>query len=128
MTWEEVGAVALALPGVEASTSYGTPAFKVKKALLVRLKEDGASVVLFVGLDEKEMLLEAAPEIFFQTPHYAGYPAILARLEPLTDAELAPILQRTWRAKAPRSLQRDIPNPRPSGHTSGSRSRGQTDS
>ena len=105
MTWEELGAIACSFPGVEASTSYGTAAFKVKKALLTRLKEDGAAVVLFAGsMDEKEMLLAAAPKVFFQTPHYEPYLSLLAHLETLTEAELRPILERTWRAKAPRSL------------------------
>ena len=104
MTWEDVGRVACELPGVEASTSYGTPAYKVKKALLVRLKEDGASIVLFRSFDEKEFLLEAAPEVFFQTDHYKNYPALLAHLDTLEAAELRRILTDTWRAKAPKSL------------------------
>lgn len=106
MTWDEALAIALTLPGVEASTSYGTPAAKVRKALLMRLKEDGASVVLFIGADEKDLLMEAAPEVFFQTPHYAGHPAVLARLQTLDPAELHRILLQTWRAKAPKSLQK----------------------
>lgn len=108
MTWEEVGRIACALPGVEAATSYGTPAYKVKKALLVRLKEDGDSIVLFRSLDEKEFLLEAAPEVFFQTDHYRGYPALLARLETLGEDELRRILTDTWRAKAPKSLVKQL--------------------
>ena len=106
MTWDDVGRIACELPGVEASTSYGTPAYKVKKALLVRLKEDGASIVLFRSFDEKEFLLEAAPETFFQTDHYRNHPALLARLENLSEAELRGILTDTWRAKAPKSLVR----------------------
>jgi hypothetical protein len=104
LTWEDVGRIATALPEVAASTSYGTPAYKMRKALLVRLKEDAACIVLFVSLDEKEMLLDAAPQVFFQTDHYAGYPAILARLATLEPDELAAMLERTWRAKAPRTL------------------------
>ncbi len=104
MTWDDAAAVALSLPGTVLSTSYGTPAVKVKAALLMRLKEDGASVVLLMGMEEKAWLLEAAPEVFHQTPHYAGYPAILARLDVLSPDELARIVSRTWRAKAPKAL------------------------
>jgi hypothetical protein len=89
---------------VEASTSYGTPAWKVAGKLLVRLKEDGASVVLGLPMDEKEHRLEAAPEVFFQTPHYAGYPAVLARLSTLSEAELRLILRQSWLRNAPRRL------------------------
>ena len=104
MTWEDVGRIACQLSGVEACTSYGTPAYKVKGALLVRLKEDGASIVLFRSFDEKDFLLEAAPEVFFQTDHYRNYPGLLARLETLEEAELFRILADTWRAKAPKRL------------------------
>jgi hypothetical protein len=39
LTWEDVVALAADLPGIQPSTSYGTPAIKVKGAMLVRLRE-----------------------------------------------------------------------------------------
>ena len=104
MTWDEVRVLALALPGVEDAVSYGTPALKVrvgaKLKLLARLKEDGESVVLFMEPEEKELLLEAEPAVFFQTPHYVGWPSLLARLEALDAERLGPLLERTWRRLA----------------------------
>ncbi|WP_376698644.1 hypothetical protein [Bradyrhizobium aeschynomenes] len=44
MTFDDVRALALAWPEVEDGTSYGTPALKVRKKLLTRLKEDGDSL------------------------------------------------------------------------------------
>jgi hypothetical protein len=41
--------------------------------------KDGEALVVFCPLEEKEVLLEAAPEIYFETDHYKGYPAILVR-------------------------------------------------
>lgn len=61
MTFDDVRRAALALPGVEDSTSYGTPALKVRRALLARLWEDGTTLVLKAGLDEKEFLIELDP-------------------------------------------------------------------
>ena len=43
MTFDDVRTIALAWPEVEDGTSYGTPALKVRKKMLVRLKEDGDS-------------------------------------------------------------------------------------
>ena len=100
MTWDEVRALALELPGAEDGTSYGTPAVKVRGKLLVRLKEDGESVVLFMTAEEKEMRLEADPAVFHQTPHYVGWPAVLARLASADPAEIAAVLERTWRGAA----------------------------
>ena len=104
MTWDDLRVLVLALPGVEDGASYRTPALKVRGKLLARLKEDGESVVLFMGMDEKEMLLEADPAVFHQTPHYEGYPAVLARLAPAEPAQLFAIVERTWRAHAGKRL------------------------
>src|SRR5215468_9598142 len=66
MTFDDVRKIALAWPEVEDSTSYGTPSLKVRKKMLVRLKEDGDSLAAKVAdLGEKDFLLESAPEIFF---------------------------------------------------------------
>ena len=46
MTFDDVRKMALDWPEVEDGTSYGTPALKVRKKLLVRLKEDGDSLVM----------------------------------------------------------------------------------
>lgn len=100
MTWDELRERALALPGVEDSTSYGTPALKVRGKLLARLKEDGESVVLFLDPAEKEFLLEADPAVFHQTPHYEGRPAVLARLAAAQAGQVSAIVERAWRARA----------------------------
>jgi len=86
--------VALALPGMEEGTSYGTPAFRFKKRLIARLHQDGESLVLNVGNQTRDHLLQADPETFFVTNHYAGYPMVLARLDQLTATDLKKLLQR----------------------------------
>jgi len=96
--------IALALPGMEEGTSYGTPAFRVRKKLVARLKEDAESLVVFVTLDEKEALLVAAPEVYFTTPHYDGYGAILVRLSEVDADELAERIEGVWRRVAPKRL------------------------
>ena len=109
MTWDEVRVLGLALPGVEDALSYGTPALKVrvgaKLKLLTRLKEDGRSIVLSMEPEEKELLLEAEPDVFFQTPHYEGWPTLLARLCALGPERLAPLLERSWRRAANAKLR-----------------------
>src|SRR5690606_8415944 len=63
------------LPEVDEGTSYGTPALKLRKKLLCRVK-DPDTVVLICPLEEKELLIAAAPEIYFETDHYRGWPAV----------------------------------------------------
>lgn len=83
-----------ALPGVEEGTSYGTPAWRHKGRLLARLHQDGESIVLKVGNETRDHLLQADPETFFVTDHYIGYPMVLAHLDRLSAADLKKLLQR----------------------------------
>jgi hypothetical protein len=96
-------AKAAKLPGVDAGTSYGTPALRVGGKLFLRVK-DADTIVLLGPMEEKEMLLAADPAIYFETDHYKGWPAWLARLSKLSEAELKHRLERAWRHKASKRL------------------------
>ena len=101
MTFDELRKLALAWPEVEDGSSYGTPALKVRKKMLVRLKEDGDSlVVLGVPLDEREMLIESQPKVFYFTDHYKDYPIVLVRLSKAKRSNIEPLLRRRWRELA----------------------------
>ena len=101
--FEKLRQAALGLPEIEESTSYGTPALKVRKKLLARVK-DAETVVLMCPLEEKEVLLSAAPDIFYETDHYKGWAAILVRIHQITPDELRHRLERAWRLQAPKRL------------------------
>ena len=91
------------LPEVEQSTSYGTPALKVRGKLIARLK-DADTLVLRCPMEEKEVLLDAEPAIFFETPHYHGWSAILIRLAAIDPDHLRHHVARAWRMQAPCKL------------------------
>jgi hypothetical protein len=101
--FEKLRQAASGLPEVAETTSYGTPALKVGKKLLARIK-DADTVVLMCPLDEKEMLLEAAPAIYFETDHYKGWPAILVRVHAIPPDELRHRLERIWIRQAQKAL------------------------
>ena len=98
-------AAAEGLPGIEQTTSYGTPSLKVRKKFLCRVK-DAATVVVMCPLEEKELLIEAAPEFYFETDHYKGWPAVLVRVHVIPADELSLRLNRAWQMQAPKSLQK----------------------
>jgi len=101
VTFDDVRKIALAWPEVEDGTSYGTPALKVRKKLLARLKEDGDSMVMpGVPQDERDMLVERAPQVFYFTDHYRDYPMVLIRLSKAKRTDIAPLLRRHWRTLA----------------------------
>jgi hypothetical protein len=96
-------AAAEGLAEVEQGASYGTPALKVRKKLLCRVK-DADTVVVMCPLEEKELLIEAAPAFYFETDHYRGWPAILVRIHAVPADELRLRLSRAWQMHAPKSL------------------------
>ena len=89
--------LALALPGVEEGTSYGTPAFKVGGKLIARLKEDGESLVIVIDFEERERLMKADPATFYITDHYLGYPSVLVHLSKVKERALRDLFGKSWR-------------------------------
>ncbi len=105
-------AQARGLPGVARGTSYGTPALKVRDKSFVRLKDAG-TLVLLCPAEQKTLLMEISPEIYFETDHYVGYPAVLIRLAAISDEELSLRLEDAWRFKAPQKLAAERPTTAP---------------
>ena len=102
--WADVREQGLALPGVEEEPSYGTPALKVAGKLLVRLKEDGETLALWVSYEERLALVHEQPDVFFVTPHYQNYPMVLVRLASVDLDELRELVVEAWLDRAPRRL------------------------
>jgi predicted DNA-binding protein (MmcQ/YjbR family) len=103
-TFEEVRDLAFELPAVEEGLCYGTPALRVKGKFLLRLREDGETIAIKIPMDDREVLLQADPEVFYITDHYRGYPAILFRLSAIRRDQLADLLELAWRFVAPKRL------------------------
>jgi hypothetical protein len=101
-------ALGLKLPEISEGTSYGTPALLVKGKSFTRLK-DPQTLVLLCPLEQKELLMEMAPQIYFETDHYKGWPAVLVRLAAISDEELSQRLADGWRHRAPKRLAAAYP-------------------
>jgi hypothetical protein len=104
VTFEAVRLAAKALPEVVDSTSYGTPALKVRGKLLGRLHQDGECFVLRADLLDREILIQSDPAVFFITEHYRNYPWILVRFLTVDPEALPDLMERAWRLVAPKSL------------------------
>ena len=94
VTYDAVRRIALTFPNVEESTSYGTPALKVKGKLFVRWRneEDPDTIVLKMPFDQREELMAADAETYFITDHYRNYPWVLVRLSKLHPDALHELL------------------------------------
>ena len=104
MTYEELKAMALALPQTVEGSSYGKPSFLSFGKFLTRLRAEDNSLVLHCTFDEREMLMEAEPQTFHLTPHYKDYPSVLARLETVDPGTVQGFVERRWRHIAPKKF------------------------
>ncbi|MBN9309030.1 MAG: MmcQ/YjbR family DNA-binding protein [Devosia sp.] len=91
------------LPEVRQSTSYGAPSIKVKARNFASVRGP-QEMVLHCPLEHKELLMQMAPEIYWQTDHFQGWPGIIVRMEAISDEELSLRLEDAWRFRAPRKL------------------------
>ena len=100
--------IALALPGAEASTSYGTPSVKIRGKILSRWRTEaeGALAIRCDFLD-RQILLQTQPDVFFLTDHYVNYPMVLMRMEKISRDVLVDVVERAWRLVAPAKLIRE---------------------
>ena len=100
--FEMVIAVGLALPDVEATTKYdGSPVLKVGGSFMAGLamhpSAEPDTLVVRHGLDEREGLIEDAPETYYLTDYYRPYPLVLVRLSRIEPDALRELLSVSWR-------------------------------
>jgi hypothetical protein len=103
--WNDVRAIVSRFPEVEES-SEGRLAWRVRGKLFCwqARDRDGGGLAVRVERDEKELILDANPDVYFTSPHYRGYPAVQVRLEAIDHDELAQRLEDAWLIKAPKRL------------------------
>ena len=107
-TEDDVRRLALALPGVREVTQYAVagrpiawPYFERDKSRRKLTWHDGV-IAIRCPLLEKEMLIEAAPDIYFDDDYYRTFPAVLVRLDRIDTDELAAMLARAHELQAPK--------------------------
>jgi hypothetical protein len=103
--WDIVRELALSFPEAEASAG-GRPAFSVHgKGFAWEARErDGGGLAVRVDREEKQLLLDANPDVYFTSPHYNGFPAIQIQVESIEREELLERLEDAWLIQAPKKL------------------------
>jgi hypothetical protein len=106
--FDRVAAIALLLPGVEVSRAYGTPALKVKGKPLARLRTEAeGGLALRCDFIDRQMLLQADPDVFYVTDHYLDYPMVLIDLTRVRWDAMPHLVEGGWRLVAPPKLVRE---------------------
>ncbi|MDE2183176.1 MAG: MmcQ/YjbR family DNA-binding protein [Alphaproteobacteria bacterium] len=98
--------IALSFPGAAEKSSHGHPAVFVNGKLLAQIgcREPQAVMFRTDSIEERDMLIAGDPETFYVTDHFKDYKGALARLGALDAESLRSVLERRWRAIAPREL------------------------
>ncbi|HEX3278498.1 MAG TPA: hypothetical protein VHR40_08250 [Thermoleophilaceae bacterium] len=118
-TWDDVRRIALELPEATEVISRERPQWRVKDKLFVwerplrqsDLKALGDSApdgpILGARVEHlvaKEAMIADDPSVFFTTPHFDGYPAVLVQLEKIGLEDLREVIVEAWLARAPKRL------------------------
>jgi hypothetical protein len=103
--WDDVREIVSAFPDVEES-SQGRAAWRVRGKLFAweARERDGGGLAVRVDRDDKQLFLDANPDVYFTSPHYAGYPGLQIRVEAIERDELAERLEDAWLIQAPKRL------------------------
>jgi hypothetical protein len=118
-TFDDVVRLCAHLPEVTVSTSYGTPALKVRGKGFCRLwgprdsskaeVGDAQVLVVFCEQDEKQFLLAESDGSVFTAAHYDGHGAVLVLLDDVEDALLEALLLDSYLLRAPATIRRQFP-------------------
>ena len=106
--FEAVLAIGLTLPGVEAATRYdGSPQLKIGGAFMAGMathpSAEPATIVVRATFEDREQLLEDAPEVYYLTDYYRNHPVVLARLSALEPSALRDLLAMSRRLTLPKA-------------------------
>jgi hypothetical protein len=109
-----VRTVGLALPDVEATTKYdGSPMLKVDGIFMAGIathpSAEPDTLVVRAGLEDRERLVEDAPETYYLTDYYRSYPLVLVRLSHVGPDALRDLLSVSWRMAAAKARRRRPP-------------------
>jgi hypothetical protein len=118
-TWGDVRRIALALPETTEAVSWEHAHWRVKDKGFVWERPLRRSDLEALGdaapngpilgarvehLVAKEALLADDPGVFFTTPHFDGYPAVLVRLDEISMPDLEEVIVEAWLCRAPKRL------------------------
>jgi hypothetical protein len=123
-TWDDVRRIALTLPGTNERASRGHAHWFVDAKGFVWERPLRGPDLAALGADApdgpilgarvadegvKAALIAAEPAVYFTTPHFDGYPAVLVQLERIGAEELRELVTEAWLCRAPKRLTKDFP-------------------
>ena len=120
--WDDVRRIALGLPETSEGTAWGNACWRVRDKQFVWERPlrradldalgDAAPAGAILGarvehVGAKEALLADDPGVYFTTPHFDGYAAILVRLDEIGVDALEEVIVEAWLVQAPKRLAKE---------------------
>lgn len=110
-SFARVRRLGMKLEGVAEGTSYGAPALKVRGKMFACVAIDKSAepdtLAVRMSFLERDLRVQAEPDVYYLKPHYVGHPCVLARLGKISDDALRELLETGWQferlARKPRS-------------------------
>jgi hypothetical protein len=121
-TWDDIRAIVKELPETTERDVEGRVQWRVKEKLIAWERPlrradyealgDAAPEGPMLGVRTpdvgvKEALLGDDPSVYFTTPHFDGYPAVLVRLDEITVHELEEVIVEAWITQAPKRMVKE---------------------
>jgi hypothetical protein len=82
--FSQIEAIGRTLPDVEVTTTWGQPTLKVRGRMFVCIASHKSAepntLVVMMGIAERDMLVEEEPDVYYLKEHYVNYPCVLVRL------------------------------------------------
>ena len=120
VTIDDLRKIALGLPDVEATTTHGSMAFKLRGKLFawmpVKKSVEPGTLAIRIDFDRRADLIAEAPEVYYLIDHYRDYPAVLIRLSRIDADALRDLLRGAWQfvsstTKAKRTIRKKNSRP-----------------
>src|SRR5688572_2742767 len=111
VSFADVRKIAMTLDGIEDATAYGAPCLKLNGRIFaceaINKQAEPNSLMIRLPLDQRDALIEEAPDVYYLKPHYEPWPCVLVRLHKVHREALRDLLTGAWRhasaEKRPRS-------------------------
>jgi hypothetical protein len=108
--FKQVDAIGRTLPDVDVTTTWGSPALKVRGRMFVCMAShksaEPETLVVMMDFPDRDALLEDDPDTYYLKEHYVGYPCVLVRLSRVHPDALRDLVtgaHRYMSAKRPRA-------------------------
>ena len=109
--FERVRRIGLTLPDVDAGVRYdGSPCLQVNGCFMAAIASHPSAepdtLVVRTTVEERELLLEDAPDTYYVTDCYRPHPVVLIRLARIDRDALREVLAISWRLTLPKARRR----------------------